>query len=198
MFLMGLRVKRIIPNFLTALRLLVVPFTLLAILKDELALALCLFAFAAVTDYVDGFLARLWSVESRFGRIFDPLADKTLLMGSYITLAYMGHIPSWLMYLVVGRDILILAGGLFVYLFNLPVRLSPFILSKINTFFQLLFVGLVLLLNMGVYQILTPDLYHPMMWWLVYITAGTTILSGLEYIWYFIRKNLHSILRRGT
>lgn len=193
---MASRVKKILPNLLTALRLIVVPFTLYAIVHDNLAAALVLFVFAAITDYVDGFLARFWSVESRFGRIFDPIADKTLMIGCYVTLAYTGHIPMWLMYLVVGRDVLILVGGLAVYILNLPVRLSPFILSKINTFFQLLFVGLVLLLDMRVYQILTPDLYHPMMWWLVYITATTTILSGIEYIWYFIRKNLHSVFRR--
>jgi cardiolipin synthase len=192
---MILSVKKVTPNVLTALRLLAVPFTLLAILRDHLVLAFCLFSFAAITDYIDGFLARLWGVESRFGRIFDPIADKTLLMGSYITLAYMGHIPIWLMYLVVGRDILILLAGLVVYLFNLPVRLTPISISKINTFFQLLFVCLVLLLDMGIYQIMTPDLYHPMMWVLVYTTAFTTALSGVEYMWYFAQTNLRSLFR---
>lgn len=193
---MILGIKKITPNILTALRLLAVPFTLLAIIHDKLALAFGLFAFAAVTDYIDGFLARLWGVESRFGRIFDPIADKTLLMGSYITLAFTGHIPLWLMYLVVGRDILILLGGLLVYIFNLPVRLTPFFISKLNTFLQLLFVGLVLLFDMGIYQSVVPELYHPMMWILVYTTAFTTILSGLEYIWYFVQKNLRAALRR--
>lgn len=192
--LYGHKFKKIFPNLLTALRLLVVPFTLVAILNDKLALALGLFTFAATTDYIDGFLARLWSVESKFGRIFDPIADKTLMIGSYVTLALAGYIPVWLMYLIVGRDILILTGGFLVYLLDLPVRLSPFFLSKLNTFFQLLFVWLVLLLNMGIYQILTPDLYHPMIWLLIYITATTTMLSGIEYTVYFVRKNLRSLL----
>ena len=195
---MVITLKRILPNLLTALRLLVVPFTLVAIFRGQLTLAFYLFTFAAVSDYIDGFLARLWNVESKFGRILDPIADKTLMIGSSVTLAITGYIPLFLMYLIVARDILILAGGLLVYLFNLPVRLSPFVLSKINTFFQLLFVGLVLFLDMGVYQMLTPALYHPMMWGLVYITAATTVLSGIEYIIYFVRKNLREVFRRET
>ncbi|AIK96077.1 CDP-alcohol phosphatidyltransferase family protein [Candidatus Odyssella acanthamoebae] len=194
---MHLSFKRIIPNVLTSLRLAAVPFTLYYILCDELTVAFCLFVFAAITDYVDGNLARRWHVETKFGRIFDPLADKALLMGAYIALTYTGHIPEWLMYLIVGRDVLILSGALLVYLFNLPVRLSPFFISKVNTFFQLLLVTIVLVSDFSFYEVLSHEAYQQLMWALLYLTALTTVLSGVEYVFYFMRKNLRVLLRRG-
>ncbi|MBW8308503.1 MAG: CDP-alcohol phosphatidyltransferase family protein [Candidatus Paracaedibacteraceae bacterium] len=194
---MHLSFKKIIPNILTFLRLVAVPFTLYYILGDELTIAFGLFAFAAITDYVDGNLARRWQVETRFGRIFDPLADKALLMGAYIALTYTDHIPEWLMYLIVGRDILILSGALLVYLFNLPVRLSPFFISKVNTFFQLLLVTVVLVRDFSYYEVIPQESYQQLMWVLLYLTALTTALSGVEYVFYFMRKNLRVLLRRG-
>lgn len=195
---MTLNFRKIIPNILTALRLAIVPFSLYCILQNQLTVAFYLFAVAACTDYVDGYLARRWHVESRFGRIFDPIADKALLMGSYIALTYTGHVPDWLMYLIVGRDVLILLGGMMVYLFNLPVRLTPFWMSKINTFLQLVLVGIILMADFSFYEVLSPKSYQQLMWGLLYLTALTTILSGIEYIFYFVRKNLHALVRRGT
>ncbi len=194
---MHLSFKKIVPNILTFLRLAAVPFTLYYILGDELTIAFGLFAFAAITDYVDGNLARRWQVETKFGRIFDPLADKALLMGAYIALTYTGHIPEWLMYLIVGRDILILLGAFLVYLFNLPVRLSPFFISKVNTFFQLLLVTAVLVTDFSFYNVIPQESYQQLMWTLLYLTALTTVLSGIEYVFYFMRKNLRVLLRRG-
>lgn len=194
---MQFRLKQVLPNFLTALRLAVVPLTLTYILMDELTLAFAFFAFAALTDYVDGYLARLWHVESRFGRIFDPIADKALLMGTYIALTYTGHVPEWLMWLIVGRDLLILLGALLIYVFNLPVRLSPFALSKINTFLQVLLVAMILLADFSFYDVVPHEVYERLMWTLLYTTALTTFLSGIEYLFYFVRKNTRSLMRRG-
>lgn len=195
---MSLSLKRSLPNILTALRLIAVPYVLFHILQDNLTAAFYLFVFAAITDYVDGYLARHWRVETKFGRIFDPIADKALLMGSYIALAYTGHIPEWLMYLIVGRDILIIGGAIIIYLFNLPVRLIPFFISKVNTFLQLILVVSILIADFSLYDALSSELYSQFMEGLLYITALTTILSGIEYVFYFVRQNLRAVKRRGS
>lgn len=194
---MRLVYKKIIPNILTLLRLALVPFAVFYILQDDLIIAFYLFMFAGITDYVDGYLARRWHVESRFGRISDPIADKALLMGSYIALTYTGHIPEWFMYLIVGRDILIISGAVLVYIFNLPVRLMPFFISKVNTFLQVILVAIVLMADFSFYEVWSHESYEKAMWGLLYITTLTTILSGIEYIFYFMRKNLRACLRRG-
>lgn len=189
--------KKITPNIITFLRLAVVPFAVFYILQDDLMIAFYLFLFAGITDCIDGYLARRWHVESRFGRIFDPIADKALLMGSYIALTYTGYIPEWFMYLIVGRDILIITGAVLVYLFNLPVRLMPFFISKVNTFLQVVLVAIVLVTDFSFYEIWSHKAYEKAMWGLLYLTTLTTILSGIEYIFYFMRKNLRACLRRG-
>ena len=186
--------QRTIPNSLTALRLLATPLTVGLLLSDHYSSAFIVFSLAAITDYIDGYLARQWKVESKFGRIFDPIADKALMISIVITLAYSQHIPEILAVLIVGRDGLIIAGGLLVYFLQLPVRLAPSRSSKINTFFQLAFIGLILLLGQSYQDIIALDNF-----WLAALTVTlmsltilTTLWSGVEYIIYFVRQNFRT------
>src|SRR5262245_34780582 len=100
-----LRYLRFIPNSLCVLRmLLVLPVAWLR-LRQDFRTTMWLFAFAAATDGLDGFLAKRCGWMSELGKILDPLADKILLVGTYITLAVIGFVPVWLAATVVGRDV---------------------------------------------------------------------------------------------
>jgi cardiolipin synthase len=140
--------------------------------------ALVLFVLAAVSDGVDGFLARVLNQRSRLGAMLDPLADKILIVTSYILLARAGWLPDWLAVLVVSRDFIIL-GGLVVLQFNnvdIRSRIRPLWPSKINTTCQLLLVFYVL---MGRQFGFGQDLVQAMLVWIV---AGLTVLTTLLYI----------------
>ena len=106
-----------LPNFLTFGRMLVLPFLIVAILEGRHLTALVLFLAAAVTDIVDGFLARRFGMSSPLGAYLDPIADKLLLMMSYLFLAIPSYpaivkVPVWLAVMVLSRDILMLLVGI--------------------------------------------------------------------------------------
>lgn len=147
---------RQLPNLLTGLRLLLVPPILWLLVRGEYAWALALAVVAGVSDWLDGALARRFGWQSRIGGILDPLADKLLLVGTYITLGALGHLPAWLVVLVVLRDVVIVAGAA-VYHFRFEaVQPEPTRLSKVNTVAQLLLmmVTLVDLAGLPVYPML--------------------------------------------
>ena len=182
---------RCIPNILTLFRLGCVPLIVVLILKDYFLFAFGIFALASITDILDGYLARLWKVTSTFGLIFDPLADKSLLVFSTLSLGYLLRIPAWIVALIIGRDTLILLAGMAVYLFKLPVKLAPSFSSKINTFSQIILMGMVLLTNY------TYGKTHPipgldlLMILLLWSTTLSTLWSGIDYILYFLKETLY-------
>ena len=99
-----------VANLISLARLLAVPLMIYLILQDAMAFAFWLFVVAGVSDAVDGFLARHLGQASELGAHLDPLADKVLLVGVYVTLGYLDHLPTWLVILVVFRDFLIIGG----------------------------------------------------------------------------------------
>ncbi|MGD2138371.1 MAG: CDP-alcohol phosphatidyltransferase family protein, partial [Gammaproteobacteria bacterium] len=102
---------RDIPNIITLFRFLLVPPVVVLLLKQQFASALVVFGIAGFSDALDGFLAKHYDWTSRLGGLLDPLADKLLLLGCFITLGWLGLIPWWLIVLVVVRDIVILTGA---------------------------------------------------------------------------------------
>lgn len=136
---------RYIPNLITCLRFILVGPVLFALLNRHYFLALILFTLAGITDALDGLLARLYGWTSRFGAIADPLADKLLLMSSFVALYILGLIPTWLMLAIVGRDIWILLGVLSYRCWIGHLEVNPSGISKINTFLQILLVPLILI-----------------------------------------------------
>jgi len=95
---------------------------------------------AGMSDAVDGFLARHFNQKSSFGAYMDPLADKTLLVTSFVVLCYIGLIPTWLMVITVARDLMILSGFFTLYFSGVRVEMRPLAVSKATTFLQLLTV----------------------------------------------------------
>ncbi len=173
---------RDIPNLLTIARfLLTVPIAYL-LLQERFGSALILFFIAGLSDALDGYLAKRFDWHSRLGSILDPLADKTLLVTTYICLGWVGVVPMWLVYLVLGRDLIIVAGAAAYYLAIGTYRMAPSWVSKTNTTLQIV-LALALVFSLG---------FHQLPWWLLtallYGVCVTTVLSGLDYVWTWSRK----------
>lgn len=128
-----------VPNSLTAVRLALTPFVVAAILAGKHHLALALFGAAAITDGLDGALARRLHAITRLGAYLDPIADKTLLSGTCLALALSARIPVWFVVLVFGRDLLILAGAAALMAFAGRRRFPPTVWGKLSTLLQSLY-----------------------------------------------------------
>ncbi|HEX8416848.1 MAG TPA: CDP-alcohol phosphatidyltransferase family protein [Methylobacterium sp.] len=133
-----------IPNLITIGRLILVPFVVAMIVQGEWTLAFAAFVVAGVSDAVDGFIARRFSMKSELGAYIDPLADKALLVSIYVALAVQGVLPGWLAIVVVSRDAMIFAAIVVSWLMHRPVAIRPLLISKLNTAAQIAFAALVL------------------------------------------------------
>ncbi len=175
-------------NQLTFLRLAVIPFFILALLAGRHGLALGLFAAAAVTDALDGLIARILKQQTALGALLDPVADKLLLTCALVTLTLPDHlrvapdfslanrIPLGLTILALSRDLIILLTAVTLYLVYGITRFPPSRVGKLTTFSHMLLVSLVLLDNArGV----ASPLVVPVAAW---SAIGLTVLSGVHYI----------------
>ena len=173
---------RYIPNTLCIARMLLVVPVAWLLVKQDFARTMWLFAFAAATDGLDGFLAKRCGWMSELGKILDPLADKILLVGTYITLAAIGLIPVWLAVVVVGRDITITVGAIaYNSVYGYPNG-RPTVISKLNTLCQIMFA----LLIVGAHALeQSPTLLVTILGALVLVT---TVVSGLDYVITYAQK----------
>lgn len=133
-----------IPNSLTLARIFLVPLVIWSIVAQELTLAFVLFLVAGLSDAADGFIAKRYGWQTELGAYLDPIADKALLVSIYVTLGLSGHLPDWLVIAVVSRDVLIVGAFLLSWVLGRPVAVHPILISKVNTFFQIILAGLVL------------------------------------------------------
>jgi len=165
-----------VPNVITLGRLLCVPLAIWLVLSDDLGAAFWLFVAAGLSDAIDGFIAKRFDQRSRLGALLDPIADKALLVSMYVTLGVAGHLPNWLVILVVFRDVLIVGGFLLVMALAHAMRWEPLFVSKLNTALQIALIAVVLgRLGIGV-----PDFGLGRI--LVYAVAATTVISGAAYL----------------
>lgn len=176
---------RDIPNVITAFRFLLVPPVVLLLLQDRFAAALVVFGVAGFSDALDGFLAKHYGWQSRLGGLMDPLADKLLLVSSFVTLGWLGLIPLWLVALVILRDLVIVAGAVFYNLRVEQLEAEPTMVSKLNTTAQI-FLVLAVIFSLGVRAI--PALWIDI---LLYSVLVTTLWSGLDYVWIWGRRAWH-------
>jgi cardiolipin synthase (CMP-forming) len=126
-----------LPNFLTIGRILLVPFTVWSLLQGDFGIAFLAFSIAGITDGLDGYLARRYNLQTELGAYLDPLADKSLLVAVYVTLAVLKLIPLWLAIVVVTRDVLIIGAVLLSRYLEQPVAIKPLYISKANTVAQI-------------------------------------------------------------
>ncbi len=165
-----------IPNILTVFRILLTPFFVIFLLKDLFSFALLVFTIAAISDGIDGLLARYLNQKTVLGAYLDPIADKLLLTAAFVSLALLKIVPSWLTVIVISRDILIMLGIAVFSITNINIEIKPSLVSKCTTVAQLSTIFLVLLDPEipGAY-IIKLSLY--------WLTAGLTITSGLHYMY---------------
>jgi len=121
-----------------------VPVVVWAIASGQLRLAFLLFMAAAISDAVDGFLAKRFGMKTELGAYLDPLADKVLIVSIYVTLGITGVIPLWIVILVVSRDFMIVGAIILSWVVDRPVRIKPLAVGKLNTGVQIVFPCLVL------------------------------------------------------
>lgn len=133
-----------IPNYITILRLLLVPFVVWAMLSEHEIAALLGFVTAGLSDGVDGYIARRYNMKSELGAYLDPVADKLLLVSVFIVLAYQEMLPLWLVAMVVFRDALIVSAVMLSAVMGNPVEMHPLLVSKANTATQIALAALVL------------------------------------------------------
>ena len=172
-----------IPNLLTIARLLLAPFVFRAITDGRHTAALALFFCAALTDGLDGMLARRFGQATSAGAFLDPIADKVLLSGVYLALAIVGSVPWWLVMVVLGRDVFLLASSGIVMLFTNFCRFQPSVWGKLSTMVQIVCAIAWMVRNAGI----SPQL-NSIALALVWPTAALTVWSGIHYSWRTIRS----------
>lgn len=165
-----------LPNVITLARILIIPFFVMLLVYGYAGWALGVFIVTAVTDVVDGYLARSRMQRTPLGATLDPLADKLLLTTAFVTLAYLGILPVWMAILVVSRDVIIVFGSLLIHLTSGSLRIVPTKMGKATTTAQVLVVSFGLLVNLtnwGVWAL----------WSFVAVAAVFTALSGMQYVY---------------
>jgi cardiolipin synthase len=165
-----------LPNLLTAARIALAPYLFYLLWNRRYGLALILCFAAGVTDGFDGLLARKLGASSRLGEFLDPIADKILLSGAFLTLALDGATPKWLAILVFGRDILILIFAAIAFLFTKVRSLSPTFWGKASTTSQIVYIVVVLAHFTGI----LPSIFVILA---TIAVAGFTAWSALHYTW---------------
>ena len=173
---------RHLPNLISAARILLVAPVIWSLLNQQFTLAVWLFVIAGASDGLDGFLAKRFGWTSRLGGILDALADKFLLVSTFVCLWWLGVFPPWLVLAVFTRDLVIVIGAI-VYNFRIEaVQPEPSYISKLNTFLQIALAALaVLQLGFSI----VPGWVLPTLVWAV---LATTILSGADYVLEWSRR----------
>jgi cardiolipin synthase (CMP-forming) len=166
------------PNLLTLLRLIFVPFVVVAIQQQKYAWALAIFVVAGITDGLDGLLARLLKQKTTLGQYLDPIADKLLLSTMFLMLS-ITHLIRWpVTILVFSRDIIILIICTLLYATGAIKVFRPTWIGKANTVAQIATVPLVL-----VSKITEATWAQEAMLWGIGATVALTIISGVHYLW---------------
>ncbi|KAL9090154.1 MAG: hypothetical protein Q9165_005434 [Trypethelium subeluteriae] len=196
-----------VPNVLTFSRLLAAPAIGYLVLRDYHTLAVGLFAYAGITDLVDGYIARRWKLQTVVGSVIDPMADKALMFILTVCLAVKGAIPLYLATLILGRDASLATAAIYYRYASLPApktfsrywdfslpsaEVHPTTVSKYNTFLQLILLGATTAL-----PLVSSDGHHLCLGGLIpaledadigtaimafqILVAGTTAWSGMSY-----------------
>lgn len=165
-----------IPNIISVFRILLIAPIIILLHRQSWMNAFVLILIAGISDALDGFLARVFSWQSRLGSILDPLADKALLIFVFVSLAYQGIIPVWLAVLVVARDSVILVGAIMLQWLTGHLEMSPLFISKLNTALQILFVLVIM------YHLAFSALPAQYIETLQIAVAAITAMSGVAYV----------------
>ena len=164
-----------LPNYITLLRIVLIPFFINLMIYAYYREALMVFIAACLTDALDGMIARLTNSKTDLGAFLDPMADKLLILSAFVTLVLLDMLPVWLVIIVVSRDIILVLGSIAIYFTGHQFTARPSIVGKATTVLQFIVVTLSLVLkNFGT--------EWGLMTFLLWTTAGFTLASGVQYI----------------
>jgi len=170
-----------IPNILTLGRIIITPVIVYAILRGEPVLALALMIAAGITDMLDGAIARYFDQRTTVGAYLDPLADKLMLISTFVTLFIVNEVPLFLFLAVVFRDAIIVLGALAYEMVTHQLKMEPSMISKVTTFMQIVCVVAMIL-----------DMAYPLADTLIQTTVWATFIvtcvSGVHYMLVWTRK----------
>jgi cardiolipin synthase len=165
-----------LPNLITTLRLLLLPVFLTLLVYRRPVPALAVLVAAALSDALDGLVARRLNQKTAIGSFLDPLADKLLSVCGFVALSFLGPIPAWFVIIVISRDVIISLGSLVLYLHDGRLQIAPSLAGKTATLCQFLSLVLTLVVQItGAWE--TP------WFWLLIATAALTVASGVQYLW---------------
>jgi cardiolipin synthase (CMP-forming) len=157
---------------ITVLRIVSIPFFVVALLDHHLVWAQIIFSLSVFSDALDGAIARMRGERTPLGAFLDPLADKLLLVVTYIVFSNLGWIPLWVFVAVISRDLLIILGWTVVYILTHNSKIEPRPLGKVTTALQ-----------MAVAIARLFDLAAPYYSMLLYLMIAATLLSAGDYVW---------------
>ena len=175
-----------LPNKLTTIRMLLIPFFLICFEIDfpgHALTAFIIFVIASLTDFLDGYLARKDHLITDFGKFMDPLADKLLTASAFVCLTSIGYIPAWIVVIILAREFAIT--GLRTLAASDGIVIAASSWGKAKTVSQMIAIILLLLY-------LIPQLRYSYLWFAgqiaVYIAGALTLWSGIDY--FYINKDL--------
>ncbi len=164
-----------LPNYITLLRIVLIPFFINLMIYGYDREALIVFVAACITDALDGLIARLTNTQTKLGAFLDPMADKLLIISAFVTLVLLEMLPVWLVIIVVSRDVILVLGSIALYFTGHDFVAKPTLIGKTTTLLQLVTVTLSLVLrNYGTEMRLMTILQWG--------TAGFTLASGVQYV----------------
>jgi len=175
-----------LPNFLTLGRMILVPpIVVLLFFPGRLPSAIAAFIFlvASLTDFIDGFIARRFHVESSFGRFLDPIADKLLVTSTLIMLISMDRVEAWIVMLIISREVAVSALRGLTRSWDTSLRPSPY--GKLKTVLQ--FTAIVPLIIHYKYTLIVTIDFHLLGTVLIYFALALTLWSGIDYFVRFYR-----------
>jgi cardiolipin synthase len=183
---------RHLPNIICLVRIALIWPILACLLAGRYELTLALFLVAAVSDGLDGWLAKRFGWQSHLGQFLDPMADKLLLVAVFLVLTWLGLVPRWLAIAAITRDFMIAIGAIIYRLRYGPLHGRPILSSKINTLLQLVYILCV------VVQAAFGQPPASVLQALAVATFATILVSGWAYVREFTGRALqHAAAARG-
>ncbi len=192
-----------IPNTLTISRILLTPIFAYYFVQEnvfDMQLATLLYFLASFTDWLDGIIARRMNYTTQFGQFLDPVADKILVSTALVLFAYKGYIYTWMVFIIILRDILITALRIYASYYGKVIITSSF--GKWKTFIQMGFV-FVILIYLNIPELPSIKLSYTWGDWLMWPTIAAALVTVLTFasgIHYLIhnRSHIFEIYRRST
>ena len=166
-----------LPNKITVLRVLMIPFFVVFMLVDIVPgmdkwIALIIFAVASLTDLLDGKIARKYNLVTNFGKFMDPLADKLLVSSAMICLVEMGRLPAWIVIIIISREFII--SGFRLVASDSGIVIAASYWGKFKTVFQMVMI-IVMIMDLGSSFVMLETI-------LIYIALILTVVSLIDYI----------------